>query len=128
MKHDKGNQHKTLMIDDMRLPNFPDDLTLVTTPNEALEILRADQQWDFFYLDHDLGEDASGKTLDIWPVIEHMEKNAKALRDSIVYIISSNPVGASRMKTALDRAGYLTIIVTDDQRTLLFHYRDWVDD
>lgn len=129
---DKEMTRITLMVDDMRLPNFPETTTVVTTPKAALTQLRSDIVWDRIFLDHDLGEDAQGNLLDIWPVIAEIEKQAKrrsALEfDPIIYIISSNPSGVKRMKQALDQTRLLSIVVTEDQKTLLFHFRDWVND
>lgn len=120
---DKGNTFKTLMVDDMRLPNFPEEVTLVTNSKDALEIISSDRQWDYIYLDHDLGGDDT-----IRPVLDFLVKNKRDFSGSIVYIISSNPVGVNMIKTALDRAGFLSIVLTENQKIMLFHHRDWVDE
>ena len=117
---------KTLMVDDMRLPKAS-GVTLAVNAVEALEILKADSDWDFIYLDHDLGTDAEGNVLDIWPVMAFIDRNRSKFRETVFYIVSSNPAGAERMQAGLASAGILAIRPTEMEKALLFDYRDLVD-
>ena len=121
--------NRTLMIDDMRIPTFPEHFTLVTNTDDALRILKSDRNWGYIYLDHDLGEDAEGNTLDIWPVIKWLEKNRVEMRaEATMVLVSSNPAGVDRMKAALENAGFFTVTVREQDKKMLFHFRDWVND
>jgi|SRR6476469_4748384 len=111
--------HNVLVVDDMRIPKR-DHWKLVTTPDEALDILTDNQSWDIICLDHDLGGD-----LTIRPVIDHIVQNSRKFRETIFYIISSNPVGVDMMRQALSAKKLLAIPLTEDQKGLLFEFRSW---
>lgn len=120
-----GINMRTLMIDDMRIPKMTkqnmDNIVLATNLDEAFALLDS-EPWGFFYLDHDLGGNET-----IRPFIRHLEKNSGKFKGVICYLISSNPAGLDYMKAALDKAGYLAIILSEQEKSLLFDYRSWED-
>lgn len=121
---------EVLVIDDMRIakPSPTANYTHAVTPQEGIAKLFS-QHWNIVCFDHDLGVDKDGKTLDIWPVIRAMENQRKAVKqaDFICYVISSNPIGAERIKKALENLGLLAIIVNDRDKANMFEYRQWED-
>lgn len=112
---------KTLVIDDLR--SVKPDLEPVTyarTPDRALRLL-ADEDWELVCLDHDLGIDfETGQELNIWPCIQFIETSPRAFKDTIFYIITSNPWGAQRMKDALDAAGLTSYVIGETEKRTLF--------
>lgn len=99
---------KTLLIDDLR--NFVDNrkATIARNSNQALHILENDNVWDEIWLDHDLGE-VDGSLDSIMPVVDFMAEaafNDTPINVGIIYIHTSNPVGAKQMFASLTRYGY----------------------
>lgn len=97
-----------LIIDDLRVLNLGGNVVYARNLKEALYDLRNRDKWDELYLDHDLGPNE-----DIWPVIEFIEERwtYDPVKIGQVFIITSNPVGAQRMKLAFDRMGYPTSVI-----------------
>lgn len=107
--------YPVLLIDDLRdfKPELvPDDLTVMRTATDALEILQ--RKWGQIWLDHDLGIDSDGNDLTIMPVVDRMCELADGgspINVEVVLIHTSNPYGASMIQKSLERYGYKTIRV-----------------
>lgn len=95
-----------LFIDDNRV--LPEADMTARTAEEAITALRLAEMGtkvlDEVWFDHDLGLES-----DIWDVVRFLETRAEQGRpieiDQCV-VHSMNPVGAERLMTALERAGY----------------------
>lgn len=100
-----------LIIDDLRILNLTGDVKYARTVNKALDILNEAQELDDLWLDHDLGY-SDGHFQDIWPVVAYIEERLtyNPIKIGEVYVITSNPVGAQRLKLAFDRMGYQTTV------------------
>ena len=107
---------KILVLEDMetRINYFKqhlegNNLTIVSTAKDAIDILDKDLEWDYLFLDHDLGNKVF---VDI-----NMENTgstvAKFLSDknitANIIIHSWNPVGAQNMLYYLPKAKYIPI-------------------
>jgi len=101
-----------LVVDDLRILNLPGRVIYARDPQVALAYLSSKKKWEELWLDHDMGY-ADGHVLDIWPVIEYLEERIQydPIKIREVYVITSNPVGAQRMKLALDKMGYATTVM-----------------
>lgn len=91
---------KTLLIDDMR--NLDVD-TIARDYFEGIQQLKT-TKWDVLYLDHDLGcfHPKTGKELTGYDVICWLEAHPKHVPKSIK-LVTSNPVGRSRMLQVIER-------------------------
>lgn len=96
-----------LVIDDLRILNLKGKVVYARTPEQGIAALKKRKKWDELWLDHDLGLQ-NWIPVEIWPVIDYLEQNRPKIGQ--IFIISSNPVGAQRMKLALDKIGYSTTI------------------
>lgn len=101
-----------LIIDDLRILNLPGDIKYARNVDDALAALGQKDSWEELWLDHDLG-DKTGKEENIWPIIAAIEHRMAyhPFYFGQIFIISSNSVGAQRMKLALDRMDYSTTIL-----------------
>lgn len=89
----------TLVIDDMRTIEFRKETPPhARTSQEGIELLKAGV-WDELWLDYDLGGDDTGMN-----VVRYILENNIHLE--IIFIHSSNPVGANRMVEELNHHGY----------------------
>lgn len=100
-----------LVIDDLRILNIGGDVVYARDPHTAVFVLGKKNSWEEVWMDHDMGIDADGFELDIWPVVEFLEKADPKIKIGEVFVITSNPVGAQRMKLALDKIGYSTSVI-----------------
>jgi hypothetical protein len=100
---------KTLVIDDLRSMRDEDahdsETTYARTPSDGIAQLYLGHPWDLIYLDYDLGYDLTTGPLDIWPCMEYIRHNPDDFRDTIFYIITSNPFGAEQMERVLKAEG-----------------------
>ena len=90
---------KTLLIDDIR------NLSACFTARNYAEGLRAlkREKWDHLLLDHDLGSfNESGKEFTGYDIACWLERNPEYLPKRVT-VVSSNPVGVSKIKSALKR-------------------------
>jgi len=103
---------RALVIDDQRIfkgvPNQPVnevlDIVHETTSDDGFVTLVTGQPWDVVLLDHDLGLDSTQNGYEmIMDVIDAMEVEGAELDVKQFYVHSMNPVGASRMVSALIR-------------------------
>jgi hypothetical protein len=100
----------TFVIDDLR--NFRDDRPAVVarTSADALAYLEANQDAHFtdIWFDHDLGE-PNGELDTTMPVVNYLSERAfydNPVNVDIVYVHTSNPVGARQIVASLERFGY----------------------
>lgn len=96
---------RTLLIDDLR--NFRNnpagELLIARNSQEGLDLI-SQGEWDFVWLDHDLG---GADTIN--PVIEFLAEQSflgKPVRIQTIYIHTSNPAGASSMLSVLRKYDY----------------------
>ena len=105
-----------LLIDDLRVFRVTDpysDLAIARTSAEALEILKAEpeKEWDEIWFDHDLGFTPDGEPDTTLPVADYLAERSFFLdpvKVGIVFIHTSNPVGARTLTVTLNRYGYHT--------------------
>lgn len=86
-----------LLIDDERNLNTE---AIARTPAAGKKLLGLGG-WDCLCLDHDLAASESGYDILIWAL-------ELDLVPAKVQLVTSNPVGRSNMKAALEAAGYMT--------------------
>jgi hypothetical protein len=112
---------KTLVIDDLR--SVKPDLEPVTyarTPDAGVVELMI-EDWELVLLDHDLGIDyGNGADLDIWPCIDFIERHPEKFKNTIFYVITSNPWGAQRMQQALEACGLTAFYISQSEKSELF--------
>lgn len=87
-----------LLVDDLRTFNGDYPYALAKTVAEALELLEGETNYDYIFLDHDLGEGGDIFQVVGW-LLTHGDYPVKT-----IYIHSSNPVGALRMLRALENS------------------------
>lgn len=87
-----------LAIDDIR--NFADADFICRTADSGIEAL-LNKDWDFLYIDHDLGEEKSGYDV----LVEVSEIRQHPLPKKI-NIVSMNPVGLEKIGALLKNLGY----------------------
>lgn len=94
-----------LVIDDLRIArDHPEGEEIYArTPADGVEQLES-QEWDFIFLDHDLGWNFTEGALTIWPCIEYIEANVEKFRKTKFTVVSSSP-RAAMIVTALEDAG-----------------------
>lgn len=120
----EGNRgDNILLIDDLRhfrpeiLDGLPADsyIRICRTVESAMEVLHYDQrQWDQVWLDHDLGKDEDGETVEVIPVIDYIERRVRfghAIPVANYIIHTSNGVGAGNIARALSSIGLNSVIV-----------------
>jgi hypothetical protein len=96
-----------LLIDDMRnfITNPDAPVFIARTSAEALEVLIAEsKEFQSIWLDHDLGCDDT-----INPVVDYLCEQSflgTPIDVEVVYVHTSNPVGAYQMMSTLVRYGY----------------------
>lgn len=93
---------RTLIIDDLRIAVNDPNAVYARNPEEGLLALR--KNWDYIMLDHDLGISPEGREWTIWPCIDYIIQHRKRFEDTVIDVISANPVGAERMRNALEGA------------------------
>ena len=90
---------KTLLIDDVR--NLDASYT-ARNYQEGIKALKR-ESWDHLLLDHDLASfSKSGREYTGYDIACWLERNPQHLPKKVT-IVSSNPVGVSRIKSALSR-------------------------
>ena len=106
--------HRVLLVDDLRTFTVPRSATLARTSASALatlkEIHAARDGFDEVWLDHDLG-DATGTNDTSMPVVDWLCEQAvhgQPVPIRVIYIHTSNQVGAQTMLRTLTRYGYTT--------------------
>ena len=101
-----------LVIDDLRILGLPGKTIYARNLEQAFAALAKRKKWDEVWLDHDLGM-VDGREQDIWPIVGFFEQRAQydPIQIANLYIITSNPVGAQRMKLALDNIGYSAMVL-----------------
>ena len=115
-----------LVIDDMRIAREPGAVH-AETPDKGLELLKS-KDWNVVCLDHDLGYDfESGAELTIRPVLDYIVENAHRFKDTLFYVVTSNPYAGDMMTASLDMFGLWNIRLTDTQKDEMFDYRSWED-
>ncbi|GAA0442947.1 hypothetical protein Aca07nite_63970 [Actinoplanes capillaceus] len=99
-------QRLVILVDDLR--SFADGrpAEVARTSAEGVALLEAHRgrRIDELWLDHDLGGEDT-----IWPVVEVLERAAfegRPIEIDLISVHSANPVGAARIRQALDRCGY----------------------
>lgn len=102
----------SLVIDDLRILNLPGTVIYARNLDDALAFLEGYEKWDAIYLDHDLGYH-KGEKQTIWPAVVYFEERMREnpIKTGQIYIITSNPVGAQRLKLAFDHMGYPTTVM-----------------
>lgn len=105
---------RVLLIDDLR--NFRPgmlaegtDLRIARTSEEAFEILRAVNDWDEIWFDHDLGELPNGRLDTTMGVLDYLAEKAfqgAPVNVGHVYVHTSNSVGRKQIMDSLRRYGY----------------------
>lgn len=113
-----------LVIDDLRVLNLAGSVKYARGVSDALAFLSENMRWEEIYIDHDLGY-VDGIAQDIWPVVAAFEERwtYNPIIAGQIFIITSNPVGAQRMKLAFDRMGYPTTIL--DPKPILAGVLPW---
>ena len=113
-----------LVIDDLRILNLPGDVRYARNLRGAFEAFRHSRVWEEIYLDHDLGF-MTGHLEDIWPIVAHFEESLaeNPIKTGQIFIITSNPVGAQRLKVAFDHMGYSTTVL--DPKPILAGILPW---
>lgn len=96
---------KILLIDDIR--NLP--ATKVARDYfSGVEALQS-EEWDVLLLDHDLAcYDADGREWTGYDVMCWLEEHPEHIPKKEIHIVSSNPVGRSRMQCIIDKL-YISI-------------------
>lgn len=104
-----AKHERVLLIDDLR--DFRDgrETLIARTSAQALAILADRPELDELWLDHDLGELADGRVDSIMSVVDFLNGEAAfgaPYPVQVVYVHTSNPVGAQQMMAGLQRYGY----------------------
>jgi hypothetical protein len=95
---------RRLLIDDhrgwrevLRIVPAPTDVQVIArTFGEGLAMLQQ-HRWDELYLDHDLGDDATGHDVMLW-----LERRPEILPHRII-LVTANPIGHIKMAWVIDR-------------------------
>lgn len=98
-----------LVIDDRRILNLTGEVIYARTVDRAVKLLNIGK-YEEVWFDHDMGPDQ-----DIWEVIAFLEQRKHfglPVKIGKVMIHTSNPVGAQRLKLALDKMKYRTQITS----------------
>ena len=109
-----------LLIDDLRNfrdPSITAQTTIARTSAQALTFLEESNDWDEIWFDHDLGELTDGRVDSTMVIVDYLcEKafNDEPVNAGIIYIHTSNPVGAQNIATSLNRYGYRTVRVAPE--------------
>ncbi|GMK40562.1 hypothetical protein PCCS19_36180 [Paenibacillus sp. CCS19] len=104
-----------LYVDDLR--DCPEDFIVARSYNEAVRILK-DYSINIMSLDHDLGEDESGKELpNGYDLVKYFCEHG--LKVNKIYIHTDNPVGRKNMYETLlaaQRRGFIDLNIE------IYHY------
>lgn len=96
-----------IWLDDVRPAPADGDWVWVKTRDEALTLV-LDGKVDFIAFDHDLGGDGCGAGETAYPVAKLIEERAaRGIQPPGWSIHSANPVGAARIKAALESAEFM---------------------
>lgn len=104
-----AKNERVLLIDDLR--DFRDgrETLIARTSAQALAILAERPELDELWLDHDLGQLEDGRVDDVMKVVDFLNGEAafgEAYPVQVIYVHTSNPVGAQQMMAGLQRYGY----------------------
>lgn len=98
----------TLVVDDEREIAGLDGAVYARTAAEAIDLLRIADSLEELWLDHDLGDGGNGYTVASY--LERRAQTGSLLPIKRVVIHSMNPVGAQRMRRALERFYKIDIV------------------
>jgi len=90
---------RCLLIDDIR--DLAADV-IARNYFEGIKQLKLNGPWDLLLLDHDLASFIDSKEYTGYDIMCWLEGNQEYLPSEII-CVSSNPVGAQRIKTVIDR-------------------------